>query len=98
MSVGVSLEGRSRGPGLRLPPSVCPLVGLSLRTHPSAHGLVNESGYPCLVDRSQLYDRERIPPHIAVIVDALSLKPSVEYLVLNFCEGWKKQVTLPSLA
>lgn len=28
---------------------------------------------------------------------ALSLKPRVEYLVLNFCEFWKKQMTLPSL-
>ncbi len=29
---------------------------------------------------------------------ALSLKPSVAYLVLNFCAGWKWQITLPSLA
>src|SRR6202048_3184395 len=29
---------------------------------------------------------------------ALSLKPSVAYLVLNFCALWKKQTTLPSLA
>src|ERR1700681_3786362 len=29
---------------------------------------------------------------------ALSLKPSVTYLVLNFCALWKKQTTLPSLA
>src|ERR671935_913999 len=29
---------------------------------------------------------------------ALSLKPSVAYLVLNFCPLWKKQTTLPSLA
>jgi hypothetical protein len=29
---------------------------------------------------------------------ALSLKPSVAYLVLNFCLLWKKQTTLPSLA
>src|SRR5215467_6180410 len=29
---------------------------------------------------------------------ALSLKPSVAYLVLNFCAGWKWQTTLPSLA
>src|SRR5436853_7700000 len=29
---------------------------------------------------------------------AASLKPSVAYLVLNFCAGWKKQTTLPSLA
>src|SRR5690348_13011334 len=29
---------------------------------------------------------------------ALSLKPSVAYLVLNFRAGWKKQTTLPSLA
>src|SRR5215470_14944788 len=29
---------------------------------------------------------------------AASLKPNVEYLVLNFCAGWKKQRTLPSLA
>src|SRR3989440_3767064 len=29
---------------------------------------------------------------------AASLKPSVEYLVLNFCAGWKKQRTSPSLA
>ena len=29
---------------------------------------------------------------------ALSLNPSVAYLVLNFCEPWKKQTTLPSLA
>src|SRR5256714_286290 len=29
---------------------------------------------------------------------ALSLKPKVAYLVLNFCAGWKKQMTLPSLA
>src|SRR5438105_10598111 len=29
---------------------------------------------------------------------ALSLKPKVEYLVLNFCALWKKQMTLPSLA
>src|SRR5712692_5828809 len=29
---------------------------------------------------------------------ALSLKPSVAYLVLNFCAFWKKQTTLPSLA
>src|SRR2546425_13229410 len=29
---------------------------------------------------------------------AASLKPSVEYLVLNFCALWKKQTTLPSLA
>src|SRR5437763_1030443 len=28
---------------------------------------------------------------------ALSLKPSVAYLVLNFCALWKKQTTLPSL-
>src|SRR2546423_13237988 len=28
----------------------------------------------------------------------LSLKPKVAYLVLNFCAGWKKQITLPSLA
>src|SRR5439155_9950648 len=28
----------------------------------------------------------------------LSLKPSVAYLVLNFCPLWKKQRTLPSLA
>src|SRR2546429_6706384 len=27
-----------------------------------------------------------------------SLKPSVAYLVLNFCAFWKKQTTLPSLA
>src|SRR5947208_6757696 len=27
-----------------------------------------------------------------------SLKPSVAYLVLNFCALWKKQTTLPSLA
>src|SRR6516165_636575 len=27
-----------------------------------------------------------------------SLKPSVAYLVLNFCAGWKKQTTLPSFA
>src|SRR3989449_1775450 len=29
---------------------------------------------------------------------AASLKPSVAYLVLNFCAGWKKQTTSPSLA
>ena len=29
---------------------------------------------------------------------AWSLKPSVEYLVLNFCEPWKKQTTFPALA
>src|SRR5205085_7227058 len=29
---------------------------------------------------------------------AWSLKPSVAYLVLNFCAAWKKQTTLPSLA
>src|SRR5215472_1616342 len=29
---------------------------------------------------------------------ALSLKPSVAYLVLNFCAGWKWQTSLPSLA
>ena len=29
---------------------------------------------------------------------AVSVKPSVAYLVLNFCAGWKKQRTLPSLA
>src|SRR5947209_2170208 len=29
---------------------------------------------------------------------ALSLKPSVAYLVLNFCALWKKQTTWPSLA
>src|SRR5262249_12462636 len=29
---------------------------------------------------------------------ASSLKPSVAYLVLNFCALWKKQTTLPSLA
>src|SRR5436190_9964270 len=29
---------------------------------------------------------------------ALSLKPSVAYLLLNFCALWKKQTTLPSLA
>src|SRR6266404_5148907 len=29
---------------------------------------------------------------------ALSLKPNVAYLVLNFCAFWKKQTTLPSLA
>src|SRR3954471_87027 len=29
---------------------------------------------------------------------ALSLKPRVAYLVLNFCALWKKQTTLPSLA
>src|SRR5947209_13389605 len=29
---------------------------------------------------------------------ASSLKPSVAYLVLNFCLVWKKQTTLPSLA
>src|SRR5262249_40282359 len=29
---------------------------------------------------------------------ALSLKPSVAYLVLNFCALWKKQTPLPSLA
>src|SRR5437868_15055127 len=29
---------------------------------------------------------------------ALSLKPNVAYLVLNFCPLWKKQTMLPSLA
>src|SRR5437016_9132695 len=29
---------------------------------------------------------------------ASSLKPRVAYLVLNFCAGWKKQTTSPSLA
>src|SRR2546425_11055895 len=29
---------------------------------------------------------------------AVSLKPNVGYLVLNFCAGWKKQTTSPSLA
>src|SRR5438445_11465520 len=29
---------------------------------------------------------------------AASLKPSVAYLVLNFCACWKKQTTSPSLA
>src|SRR6266550_8003934 len=29
---------------------------------------------------------------------ALSLKPSIAYLDLNFCALWKKQTTLPSLA
>src|SRR5215472_7725352 len=29
---------------------------------------------------------------------AASLKPSVAYLDLNFCAGWKKQTILPSLA
>src|SRR5205807_8834145 len=29
---------------------------------------------------------------------AVSLKPNVPYLDLNFCAGWKKQTTLPSLA
>src|SRR5438034_6530426 len=29
---------------------------------------------------------------------AASLKPSVAYLVLNFCAGWKKQTILPPLA
>src|SRR5438093_2780185 len=29
---------------------------------------------------------------------AVSLKPKVAYLVLNFCPLWKKQTTLPSLA
>src|SRR5215218_7352641 len=29
---------------------------------------------------------------------ASSLKPNVAYLELNFCAGWKKQITLPSLA
>ncbi len=28
---------------------------------------------------------------------ALSLKPNVAYLDLNFCALWKKQMTLPSL-
>src|SRR5205809_6645273 len=28
---------------------------------------------------------------------AVSLKPNVAYLVLNFCAVWKKQTTLPSL-
>jgi hypothetical protein len=28
---------------------------------------------------------------------AVSLKPNVAYLVLNFCALWKKQTTLPSL-
>src|SRR5712692_202048 len=28
---------------------------------------------------------------------ALSLKPNVAYLVLNFCAAWKKQTTLPAL-
>ena len=28
---------------------------------------------------------------------ALSLKPNVAYLVLNFWAGWKKQITFPSL-
>src|ERR1700685_790911 len=29
---------------------------------------------------------------------ALSLKPSIAYLLLNFCALWKKQTALPSLA
>src|SRR5438309_3566575 len=29
---------------------------------------------------------------------AVSLKPNVAYLVLNFCALWKKQTTLPALA
>jgi len=29
---------------------------------------------------------------------AVSLKPNVAYLVVNFCALWKKQTTLPSLA
>src|SRR5579859_4803725 len=29
---------------------------------------------------------------------AMSLKPSIAYLVLNFCAHWKKQTILPSLA
>src|SRR4051812_3789774 len=29
---------------------------------------------------------------------AVSLKPKVAYLVLNFCALWKKQTTLPSFA
>jgi hypothetical protein len=29
---------------------------------------------------------------------ALSLNPSVAYLLLNFCAGWKWQTTSPSFA
>jgi hypothetical protein len=70
MSVGVSLEGRSRGT-----PPLPAQVGLTPR-HPTG-----ELGH--LLSSSRF---------------AWSLKPSVAYLVLNFCEGWKKQITLPSLA
>src|SRR6266851_5168495 len=43
--------------------------------------------------------RAKVVGHIAPSSSfALSLKPSVAYLVLNFSAGWKKQTTWPSLA
>src|SRR3979411_145528 len=43
--------------------------------------------------------RAKAVGHIAPLSSfALSLKPNVAYLVLNFCALWKKQTTLPSIA
>ncbi len=73
MSVGVPLEGRSRGTwpvptdGLSLgwsDPGTAPVtpseVAHALRA-PSAHGLPDQRGYPYLVGRSQLHEREGEP-------------------------------------
>jgi hypothetical protein len=64
----------------------------------SAHRFLHERADPCLFGGGQLFQREGSRPHGAFVEVALTLKPNVAYLVLNFCALWKKQTTSPSLA
>src|SRR5207253_11217984 len=67
-------------------------------TAPSAHRLFHKRGDLGLFGGSQLAERV-LNRHMAPSSSfALSLKPSVWYLTLNFPAFWKKQTTLPSLA
>jgi hypothetical protein len=72
------------------------------RGHPwlpwsSAHRSLHERADSCLVGGGQLRQREVGRPHgVPSSRFAWSLKPSIAYLVLNFCALWKKQTILPS--
>jgi hypothetical protein len=64
--------------------------------HSAAHRFLHERADPYLVGGCQLRQSEGGRLQAPSSRFAVSLKPSVAYLVLNFCALWKKQTTLPS--
>ncbi len=68
------------------------------RDQSSAHRFLHQRDDLGLFGGGQLLQGEGDRPQGAFVEVAASLKPSVAYLVLNFCALWKKQTIFPSLA